>query len=291
MFAARRPWNTRYVLQFIAQVSLSILITALFSAPLHAKKLAITFDDGFDISTTGDQAVHDNHTLLNTLEAHDIRSMIFPSGPALAFPENLALIRDWGLSGHAIGNHTFSHAALSETDTQSYLDDIVRAQDILEAMPGWCPRLRLPYLDEGKDPQQHHDVMAWLGSRGYGVAPATITLADWDYAARYLDILKAQTPSAAREFRQHYISKILEQAAHEDRQWRDEIQRRPLHVLLLHTNHLNASILNDLLSSLKHEGWIFIDATKAFTDPIYQRTVKSDQPNSSASKALPIPVC
>lgn len=291
MFVVRRTANPRCALKLIGQIFLSVLITAVFLAPLHAKKLAITFDDGFDIATGGDQAIHDNQTLLNALATHDVRSMIFPSGPALAFPENLALIRDWGIRGHAIGNHTFSHAALSETDTQTYLDDIVRAQNILEALPGWCPRLRLPYLDEGKDSQQHHHVMAWLSSRGYGVAPATITLADWDYAARYLDILKTGQPGAASEFRQIYLSKILEQVAHDDRHWRDKIQRRPLHVLLLHTNHLNTSVLNDLLNSLKQQGWTFIDATQAFTDPIYQRAVKADESHSPAITALPVPAC
>lgn len=249
----------------------ALLLIALTGQAL-AQTVALTFDDGFDIESAGPQAVSDNAAIIDALKQHSVRSMLFPSGVAIGHPANLALVRAWGENGHAIGNHTYSHWALGKSDTPKYLADVARAHELLQALPGWCPNLRFPYLDEGATPAQHEQVMAWLAQHGYGVAAATISMPDWHWEKQYLDMLQSGLAAQASALRQDYIQQILAQAQAQDARWTRQLKRRPAHVLLLHTTHLNASVLPELLQALKSAGWTLIDPVRALDDPIYQRS-------------------
>lgn len=270
---------------------LGALLCLVFAGTGHAQTIALTFDDGFDVASAGPQAVADNTAMLAALKRHRVRAMLFPSGVALANPENLALVRAWGEAGHAIGNHTYSHGFLSKSDTAQYFADVGRAQAILQALPGWCPRLRFPYLDEGGSPAQHDQAMRWLARHGYGVASATISLPDWEFAQRYLDMLQASSQAEAAAFRQDYVRRILAEAEAQEAHWVQELKRRPAHVLLLHANHLNAAILPELLDSLESQGWTIIDPANAFQDPIYQRGYTGESGSEKELHALPVPSC
>lgn len=257
----------------------------------HTQTIALTFDDGFDVASSGPRAVADNTAMLAALKRHRARAMLFPSGMALANPENLALVRAWGEAGHAVGNHTYSHGYLSKSDTAHYFADVERAQALLQALPGWCPRLRFPYLDEGGSPAQHDQAMRWLAQHGYGVASATISMPDWEFAQRYLDMLRTGSQAEAAAFRQDYVERILAEAQAQETHWVQELKRSPAHVLLLHANHLNAAILPELLHGLESRGWTIIDPASAFQDPIYQRGYTGESKDEKKLLALPVPSC
>lgn len=254
----------------------------------RAQTLAITFDDGFDTKDNEAQASSDNASMLHTLNHHRIRAMLFPSGLVADHARNLVLIRSWGEAGHLIGNHTYSHSSLSKSDTAQYVADVQHAHELLHKLPGWCPRLRFPYLDEGQNSAQHSQTIQWLAEHQYGVAPVTISLPDWEYAQRYLDTLKSGSDAEAASFRQNYIEQVGKQALAQAARWQEQLQRNPTHVLLLHANHLNATVLPELLQWFKSNGWTFVDPLKAFEDPIYQRSYKQTAGNTAV---LPTPVC
>ncbi len=272
----------------------SWLLAALFTlacltaAASHAQTLAITFDDGFDAANGNAQAVDDNAAMLAALKRYRVRAMLFPAGFIAERPENMALVREWGKAGHAIGNHTYSHEALSKSDTGQYLADILQAHKLLHTLPGWCPRLRFPFLDEGGGQAQHGQAIQWLAWHGYGVAPVTIALRDWEDAQRYQEILKTGSNEDAAAFRRHYVERVGQQAQAQEAYWQGEIKRSPAHVLLLHANHLNAAALPDLLQWFDRHGWTFIDPLSAFADPIYQRGYTDE---NGAPAALPTPAC
>lgn len=260
-------------------------------AACHAQSIAFTFDDGFDTANDIANAATDNAAILTALKKHKVRAMLFPSGPALDNPGNIALVREWSNSGHSIGNHTYNHAALSKTGTEQYFADVEHAQSVLQTLPGWCPRLRFPYLDEGKSETQHNHAMEWLGKHGYGVAAATIFLPDWEFAQQYLDTQRNGSETEAASFRQAYLQHVWTQIAKQDTHWIEILGRSPAHVLLLHTNHLNATVLPDLMQLLEHKGWQFIDAAAAFMDPIYQRDFISSESIHQQPSKVPNPGC
>ena len=255
-------------------------------ANTHAQTIALTFDDGFDVKN--EHAASDNTAVLDTLKRHRVRAALFPVGFLADIPRNMALVQAWSHAGHAIGNHTYSHEALSKNDTIRYINDVQQAQALLQSLPGWCPRLRFPYLDEGGSGPQYQQAMQWLAQAGYGIAPATIALPDWVLTRRYEDILANGNAADALAFRHDYLEQVWKQIQAQETHWHTTLGRSPTHVLLLHTNRLNAAVLPDLLQRLQHQGWSFVDAAVAFQDPIYQR--RYSQADGTVA-TLPSPAC
>lgn len=267
-------------------LALLLMLTGLIGPCSYAQTVALTFDDGFD--STSEQAASDNTAVLAALKRHRIRAMLFPAGFLADIPQNMTLVQAWSQAGHAIGNHTYSHEALSKTDTARYIDDILHAQALLHALPGWCPRLRFPYLDEGGSGPQYHQAMQSLAHAGYGIAPVTIAMPDWELTQRYEAILAGGSAADAQAFRRSYLDQVWQQAQTQEAHWRTLLGRSPAHVLLLHTNRLNAAVLPELLKLFERNGWSFTDATAALQDPIYQRSY--NQADGTVA-TLPNPAC
>lgn len=277
----------RFVILSLASLALAL---GVYSGA-HAQPLvAFSFDDGFNATGNNQAAIHYNNSVLNTLRKHGIKAILFPLGVLADNPDTMALVRAWGEQGHAIGNHSYSHNALSATDTHSYLDDLKRAENLLKHVPGWCLRLRFPYLDEGKTPAQHAEMLRWLAQEGYGVASATISVPDWELTKHYELLLKNADTKGAKAFLNSYVGQVIEQAQTQEKHWQTVLKRSPAHVVLLHTNPLNADALPSIIETLKRNGWRIIDPGTAFTDPIYQRVLV---PESAAGPAvmLPVPNC
>lgn len=292
----QRPcfFNARLLTRLNARVVWLVTLCVLsmgYASASQAQQIALTFDDGFQASSAGKQAVTDNQNTLAALKRYGIRSMLFPAGWSLDDKDNMALVATWGAAGHALGNHSFSHAFLSKSSTDEYFADIKRAEKILKPLPGWCPRLRFPYLDEGGTPEQRNQVMQWLSQNGYGVAGVTIGLPDWEFAERYLEIIKKGNKAEAKTFRENYLDQVMKEINKQREHWKQVLGRDPAHVLLLHTNHLNAEVLPQLLGRIKAQGWTFIDPATAFADYIYQRSYVAGGAGGSPSLTLPVPAC
>jgi len=260
---------------------------AVLSGAALAQTVAVTFDDGLD--PRGEpRAAQWNAHLLDTLARHRVRAMFFPAGVVVDSPDGLALVRAWGQAGHAIGNHTYSHQALGPAmEVDAFWQDVEREQALLSSMPGWCPRLRFPYLNEGETPERNAHMMAVLAEHGYGVAAVTIAIDDWNYNMRFLQQADANPGLDISSYRKAYLDRLWKQASEQEAEWKKRLGRSPPHVLLLHTNALNTILLGDILDMFKQHGWTFVDPAAAFADPIYQRGfVRNGQQGM-----LPVPAC
>lgn len=271
------------------------LLTLLGGHSIHAQTISFSFDDGFE-PISRPLAAQENQRVLDVLAQHKIRAMLFPAGFSMDSTAGMRLIRDWSAAGHHLGNHSFQHQAYSQSDTVSYQHDIKQAENLLRHLPGWCPRMRFPYLDEGNTPEKHNDIMQWLAQQGYGIAPATITLNDWKENSVYEQLQAAGNETTVHAFRQGYLERVSNEIRKQHEHWLQVLNGRdPAHVLLLHTNSLNAAILPDLISRLKHSGWSIVDAAQALQDPIYQRSYRplvSDSSTTGGSDQwLPNPDC
>ncbi len=268
-----------------------LLAAALLCVPAwrtSAQTVAITFDDGFD--PRGEpRAAQWNQHLLDTLARHPIRTMFFPAGFMVDSPEGLALVRAWGAAGHAIGNHTYTHKGYVDgTSPAAFLQDVLQEQDLVGGMPGWCPRLRLPYLNEGSTPERSNQLYALLASRGYALAPVTITIDDWNYNERFMAAANKNPALDVEAFRKPYLDRLWQEVQRQEAEWKQRLGRSPVHVLLLHANGLNTIVLPDILAKFEANGWSFADPAVAFTDPIYQRGYTDA---AGAQHALPVPAC
>jgi len=133
-----------------------------------AQSIALTFDDGFDPREEPQAGVW-NQALLDALAKAQIKSIFFAAGKRVDSPAGLQLVRNWGLAGHSVGNHTYSHLDFDEKHTtlQVFISDIERNQMLLKNTPGWVARLRFPYLKEGDSVAKRDGVRVWLDAHHY----------------------------------------------------------------------------------------------------------------------------
>ena len=91
-----------------------------------AKKIALTFDDG----------PHPRYTeqLLDGLKERNVVATFFVTGEnAQNYPN---IIRREQEEGHLIGNHTYSHIQLTSGNRETFREELVKTNEILENITG-----------------------------------------------------------------------------------------------------------------------------------------------------------
>jgi peptidoglycan/xylan/chitin deacetylase (PgdA/CDA1 family) len=235
-----------------------------------AQVIGLTFDDGLDPARNA-KAESLNARILNALEKQQLHAIVFPSLSHIGGDAGLALIESWSAAGHGVGNHTARHRSLSSSKVtlESFIDDVQQADDALHHLPTWLPMLRFPYLKEGDTRDKRDGMRRWMREHGYRAAPASIDTSDWYYNQRYLALQAAGRSEPVKRLRRAYVRHLLDRAAYYDNLARAVIGRSPAHVLLLHTNALNAAALPEVIEAFRNRGWHFVAARTAFEDPLY----------------------
>jgi peptidoglycan/xylan/chitin deacetylase (PgdA/CDA1 family) len=239
-----------------------------------AQSVALTFDDGLDPTMT--EAAQWNKALLHALSAAKLQAMLIPAAKNVDSEAGRNLARAWGESGHWIGNHSYSHTNFGSerTAVSDFIADIERAEQILSPLPGWQPFFRFPYLKEGSTAERRDLLRRWLKDNHYGVASVSIDASDWYYNSRYLAWRKASPGTDAALYRKAYLDHLFDRARYYDSLSQKVLNRSVKHVLLLHTNAINAAFLPDVIAMFKSRGWSIVSPGEAFDDPVYSMTTK-----------------
>lgn len=90
------------------------------------KVIALTFDDG----------PHPRYTplLLDGLKERGVRATFFVTGEnAASFPE---IIEREALEGHLIGNHTYSHMQLTDGNRETFRQELIKTNQVIEEITG-----------------------------------------------------------------------------------------------------------------------------------------------------------
>lgn len=99
-----------------------------------SSRVALTFDDG----------PHPAHTprLLDAFRGANARATFFVTGEhARRYP---ALVREMAGAGHAVGNHSFGHHRALELNEKATIDELERANRVIEDITGRRPHLFRP---------------------------------------------------------------------------------------------------------------------------------------------------
>ena len=132
------------------------------------KRVWLTFDDhGSDAQVK---------SILATLWSYNVRAVFFPTGDFARY--HPALIRAMHAQGHIIGNHSYSHPALSSLSNSAVKSQIDRAATYIKAAGGLnsSPKLfRCPYGD-GAFTSRINNILA---ARGYQNCYWTVDTRDW----------------------------------------------------------------------------------------------------------------
>jgi len=106
----------------------------IWRAPIHERKIALTFDDG----------PHPVYTpkVLEVLERFKVPATFFLIGKHVQ--NNLTLARETVQAGHEVGNHTFTHRRLWRLTDINMFDEIKRTDEVLRNLNGVAPRFLRP---------------------------------------------------------------------------------------------------------------------------------------------------
>lgn len=251
---------------------LLIAFALCLASPLQAQTLSLTFDDGLNPDTQP-AAAEWNARLLAQLEQAGITAMVFPALVRTGPGSGTQLIADWSAAGHAVGNHTSGHRSLAANTVSlaDFIEQVGEAQAHFGHLPGWQKRLRFPYLKEGNTAEKRDGMRAWLQANDYRPAPVSIDASDWYYDQVFSAWLALGDNAKAEQVKQAYIAHLLQRAGYYDQLAQQLLGRRPAHVLLLHTNQLNAAALPALTHAFQAAGWQFVSPLQAFDDALYQQ--------------------
>lgn len=263
-------------------------------APLKLPRLsrhpvvAITFDD---LPAGG--GLHPGYTrtgiatqLTNELRAAHLKGVYgFVNGDGVSDdPDMQQALRVWIAAGMNIGNHTFSHPALSSETAAEYEHNIAVNEPILRQYAGrrdwhW---FRFPYLEEGATLQQRDDVRAWLDTHGYRIAEVTLNFNDDDWDDPYGRCLAKDDTASIAWLKQSF----MENAAEFIRLGRETEQLAFGHeipaVLLLHETSFTTLMLPSLLQLLHQEGFRFAPLPRVEGDPAYRLNPNIGLPNGDS---------
>ncbi len=234
--------------------------------------LAVTMDDPNTYQTPLLSPDERNLAILKHLDSHKIRAALFICGERVDNPEGNRLLSRWNDAGHMLGNHTYSHPYYhsNKIDSVTYIEDIIKCENILTSYGGNCKRFRYPFLKAGNTIEKRDSVRKYLKKQGYRHGYVTIDTSDWYIEERLKTRLKSNPGLDPNPYKVFYIKHMLDRANYYDDLAKRALGRRIRHTLLIHHNLLNAMFLGDLLNALKENGWSLIDASNAFEDPIFE---------------------
>jgi peptidoglycan/xylan/chitin deacetylase (PgdA/CDA1 family) len=244
---------------------MAALLAWLLTLATAAPSVALTFDDG-----TPSAAV--NGAILAALARAKVHSVLFPAGVRIDSPEGLAQVRAWGVAGHLIGNHSYSHHSLgsSSMTLAAFEADVLRDEALVGELPGFRRLFRFPFFKEGDTADKRDGFRAFLRAHGYRQGRATIDASDWYYDGRFRQWQTKHPGADPAPFRAAYLAHLWSRAQYYEALARKFVGRPVVHTLLLHTNAINAAFLDDVVQMFRAHGWTIVDAAAAYDDPIYQ---------------------
>lgn len=145
------------------------------------KEIALTFDAGSDAIGIA---------ILDVLKKHNVKATFFLTGSwADKFP---AYAKRMAAEGHDIGNHTYSHPDAATTNTNLFIEDIIKAEEAIKRATGVSPQ---PYF---RFPFGSYNAAALkaVGGAGYPYSIQwTIDTIDWQQPS--VDVIISRIQSGA----------------------------------------------------------------------------------------------
>lgn len=233
-------------------------------------RFAVTIDDfRFDAGAQQDGATR-HRAILDALNAAGLQAAGLITGKHIDNAEAGGHLAAWSEAGHAIGNHTYSHAYYGGSGPGDLGADIDRAAGLLSAYPTTRPWFRFPYLAEGRTVEFRDRMRGALSERGLHNAHVTIDASDWYVNQRLLERLAREPGADVTPYGDYLVRHLLDRAAFYDGLAREVLGYSPPHTLLIHHNLTTALFLPRILGAFQATGWAAVDADAAFAHPIYQ---------------------
>jgi peptidoglycan/xylan/chitin deacetylase (PgdA/CDA1 family) len=233
-------------------------------------QIALTMDDPkVDVSAQmGWQET--NERILGTLAGRKLKAALFVCGMRVDRPEGRSLLGAWDDAGHLIGSHSYSHLTyLNKTSYEEYAADFLRNEPIIAPYRHRTPLFRYPSLKEGDTAEKRDRFRALLRDRGYRIGHVTVDASDWYVDQRMQQRMKQDSSARIEPYRNYLVAHLLDRASFYRQLALDVLGHEIRHTLLLHYRMMNALFLQDVMAAFEKSGWEWIDADRAYEDPVF----------------------
>lgn len=166
------------------------------------------------------------------------------------------VLEAWRNAGFPLGNHVWSHPALSKLTTADFEAEIARNEPAIQGNYDWR-WFRYPFLDEGNDPKKRAEIRSFLKDRGYRIAAVTMSFGDYEWNGPYARCMVKHDEAAIKELEAGYLA-----AARESADLSLKASKSP-YVLLMHIGAFDARMLPKLLAQYKADGFRFVTLPEA----------------------------
>ena len=267
-----RHMNRREFIKYGAVLAPTIRATSAW-AKIEQPEIAFTFDDPKTDVCGGLPWQEINTRMLAALSKHHIKAVLFVTGKRVDSEAGRSLVAAWDRSGHAIGNHSYSHLSFNDAETKlsDFESDVLKNENLIRGCGHFVHLFRFPYFKEGETAEKRDGMRSFLQRQQYRIGRATIDASDWAISWRLEKRLDGAPKGDTTPYREFFKQHIWDRA-----QFYDTLARRLLkhplrHTILLHHNALNALYLDDLIAMFIDKGWKPIDALHAYADVVYDR--------------------
>lgn len=211
-----------------------------------------------------------HRAILDALEAAGLQAAGFIAGRHVQDASSRRLLGQWAEAGHAVANHTHSHAYYGGSSPGDLGADIDQAACLVASYSTSRPWFRFPYLAEGRTVEARDSMRDVLRQRGLMNAHVTIDASDWYVNQRLIDRLRVEAATDPYPYGRYLVRHLLDRAAFYDGLAREVLGYSPPHVLLLHHNLTTALFLPRIIDAFRQTGWGFVSADQAFSHPLYR---------------------
>lgn len=249
------------------------LFCLVLALPLAAQKVALSLDDAPFLRPAPILAAPAQHEAMRkALKDRKVRAILFANGiNGGDTPEGKAILQAWGVAGHLIANHSYSHWDLNqdEVSLEAYEADVLRGEALIHDLPGFTKRYRYPFLRAGNTVAKRDGFYAFLKARENAIGHVSIDTADYLLDERLRKRLEKEPKADLAPYRDLYLKHLWACARFYDAWSREVFGREIPHVILMHCRLLNGLFLGDVIDFFRAKGWTWISPAEAFKDPVY----------------------
>jgi peptidoglycan-N-acetylglucosamine deacetylase len=235
-------------------------------------QIAITMDDP-NVNVSAQMGWQEtNERILGTLAGRNLKAALFVCGMRVDRPEGRSLLSAWDDAGHVICNHSYSHLTyMSKTSYEEFAADFLRNEPIIAPYRHRTLFFRYPSLREGDTAEKRDRFRVLLKDHGYRVGHVTIDASDWYVDQRMQQRLQRDSKAQLEPYRDYLVAHLLDRASFYRQLSLDVLGHDIRHTLLVHYRMMNALFLQDVLAAFEKSGWAWVDAERAYEDPIFMK--------------------
>jgi peptidoglycan/xylan/chitin deacetylase (PgdA/CDA1 family) len=236
------------------------------------KQIAITFDE-LPVAKSFEDVPADgiNYLILDALKKHNVKATGFVVSANIG--TNLDVLGQWLNDGHSLGTMTLDNEDINDMTLDKFKKEVVDGVEELEPMlNGFGQKrryFRFPFLHYGATQGVKSSIRSFIEGHNQVIAHATIVPEDFTYNNALAGLGKIPDSTRLRQLGAEYFNHVLQVVEKEERLAQQLAGRPVKQILLLKANRLNATFLDDLLTTFEEQGYSWVTLDKALKDEIY----------------------